>query len=119
MKPGADQSQIASCRQPDAEWFGAEQPVGVELGQSREHIDNGDLEAKQVDRARRRRVALERRPEPGVHRPGPMRGQKNEQPTEQANEVIVIQVGGLIDQFHIGETEAEQDGSSAVTKLST
>src|SRR5712672_1315598 len=42
--------------------------------------------------------------------------QKNHQPAEQADEVIVVQIGGLVYEFDVSESEKKQGDANAVIK---
>ena len=88
------QGDVAVLVEPDAQGEGVEQPVRVQLGDAGEYIDYADLEAQSPQRpARRRRVSPR---------------QEDQQEADQAHPVIVVQVGGAVNQLNIGEADKEQ-----------
>ena len=112
VKQRADNWNTGVLGQPDAQRRRLEQPIRVELGQAGEAVDEGDLRAKRPDSAardRRWRTAA-----PRVQRPDAMGGQQEQQQAGETDEVVVVEVGGFVDQLDVGEAEREEQGGGAV-----
>ena len=94
------QRQVAVLVQPDPQGQSVEQPVGVQLGDAGEGIDDAKLGAQGPD--------------------GPLRGegaagrQKRQQQGGQAHQVVVVEVSGAVKQLNIGEADAEQAAAKSV-----
>ena len=100
LEQGSHQRQVAVLVQPDPQGQSVEQPVGVQLGDAGECIDDAKLGAQGPD--------------------GPLRGegaagrQKRQQQGGQAHQVVVVEVSGAVKQLNIGEADAEQAAAKSV-----
>ena len=104
----ADQWKLAPCGQPGAQWLGGKKPVRGELGQPRKNVNDPELKAEQPQHPaghnRVRRPTAPRR----VQRPDAMARQKYHQPAQEADQVIVIEIGRLIDELDVGKPDEEE-----------
>ena len=109
----ADERGVGVVREPDREGLGLEQPVGVELGDAGEEVERGDLRAEQPDRADGYLSVARARIAAGVERPRAVDGQRGEQEAGEGEPVVMIEVGGLVDQFDVGEADGEEEHGGA------
>ena len=110
----ADQREVGPVGQPDAQGLGLEQPVGVELGQPGEPVDDRDLGPQRPHRASRDR-RRGRHPAPGrVQRPAMPDRQQPHQHPGQGDEPVVVEVQRRLDQLGVGEPDHEQGRGQAV-----
>ena len=67
------------------------------------HVHDAGLGHQRLDHPPGYRLASQRRFAPGIQRRGPVQGQKCHQQARQTDPVVVVQVGGLVDELGIGE----------------
>ncbi len=101
VEPGTDQRPIGAGRQPDPHRLPVQQPVGVELGQPGEDVDDGELRPQRPDRDRR-------------DRPVPTRLRHDRQHDRgERHEPVVVEVERGVDQLEVGEADRERRGAGA------
>ena len=113
LKIGAQDREAGTGRQPHPQRF-APQPVRVQLGQSREEHGDGDLKPQQPQRPRRHGGRAQPRSQQGIHRPAAVGRQDGQQRRQQADQVEVIQVAGLLQQEDVGKHQEEAGGADPV-----
>jgi len=93
----AEDGEISPARHPAAHRF-AVQPIGPDFGNPAEEIDHGPLGAEQPERPGRSGLRAETRAQPGIERPGALRGKEDQQKADETDEIEVVEVSGLIEQ---------------------
>ena len=114
--PGTDPTtgRLGARRQPDVHRLRVQQPVGGRLGQPGVDVDHRHLKTQQVRAPGRQRRRADRRAQQRIQRGGAMRGDEHQQRREQADQVVVIEVGRDVDQLQVREREEQQRHRRAV-----
>ncbi|MDB4932600.1 MAG: hypothetical protein JWM10_5084 [Myxococcaceae bacterium] len=109
----AEQREVGAREQPGVQRLGPPEPVGAQLREAREHVHHAELRADEPDHPRRDGGARARRVAPRVEGERRARREQREPEREQRDQVVVVEVVGLIEQLDVGEREREGEGARA------
>ena len=91
-----------------------EQPVAVELGNARKHINDADLRPQRPDDPCLNRLCLNRSASGSVQRPVVVGGQQQKQHGSQSDEPVMVEIQARLNQLGVGETHDEKGGGEAM-----
>ena len=114
LEPPSDQRGCVMLEEPYAEGHGPQQPVGVELGHTREQIDHRDLPAQSPQHPHRYGGAAAGRIAPGVQGVDPVQRHEHHQQQHQAHPVVVVEVRHPVDQLDIREPQKKQHNADPI-----
>ena len=98
----ADDGPVGAMGEPGSHWFPLK-PIGIEFGQSSVEVDDGDLKSEKVDCPGWCAVVFEFGPPYGIERPTGVGGKENRDPREEADQIEVVEIFGLIEEEEVGE----------------
>ena len=96
LEEGAQYRQVGPGGQPYGQRHGPRQPVGIELGIAGAKVDDAELQDQKVDGPGRYVGDAPARAPPYVEREAPVGRQKDEQKSQQTDQVVMIQVIGEV-----------------------
>ncbi|MEZ4408380.1 MAG: hypothetical protein R3A52_18180 [Polyangiales bacterium] len=103
-----DQRQVGAREEPGVQGLSAQEPVGAELRDAREEIDHPELRAEEPHRPPGGGGAREGGVAARVEGERSARGEHHQPRGEDRDQVVVVEVEGLVDQLDVGE-EREED----------
>ena len=110
----ADEEHIAAVIEPYPQGLGVEEPVRVQLGDAGEEVDRTQLRAERPYRPYGHGPVQRMGAAPRVERRRAVQRHEDHQEAEQAYEVVVVEVGRLVEQFDVREEEEEGGDGEAV-----
>ena len=108
LQQWTDNRQVATRVQPDAQGLCLQEPIAVDLGYAREEVHQRQLHLHRAQPHQRDFHRSGQLAPMHIEAERPVRGHETQQQRQQAHEVIVVQVRGHVDQFHVGEEQEEK-----------